>query len=192
MSDADQDLAARLTEHVRREVLPLVGDAEISALRRYQALDRTYELVNEVLRAERNPDELSNDELVAVRALVGDIDVLVARWRTPEPVRVYRGLRSRVGFDVDESPAVSRSFLSTAVFRDVDIGEFTVPPGPGGPALLEIDVPAGGTPGVWVPPLGDPALPYQGELLLGREVRLAVRDSDVEAGILVVDCEVEP
>lgn len=191
MSDADQDLAARFTAHVRREVLPLVGDAEISALRRYQALDRSYELLNEVLRAERHPDELSDDELVAVRALVRDLDVLLARWRTPEPVRVYRGLRSQVGFDVDESPAVSGSFLSTTVFRDVAIGEFTVPPGPGGPALLEIEVPAG-TPGVWVPPLGDPALAYQGELLLGREVRLAVRDSDVEAGILVVDCEVEP
>lgn len=191
MSNADQDLAARLTEHVRREALPLVGDAEISALRRYQALDRSYELVNEFLRAERHPDELADDELVAVRTLVRDLDVLLARWRTPEPVRVYRGLRSRVGFDVDESPAVSRSFLSTTVFRDVAIGEFTVPPGHGGPALLEIDVPAG-TPGVWVPPLGESALAYQGELLLGREVRLAVRDSDVEAGILVVDCEVEP
>lgn len=191
MNDADQDLAARLTEHVRRELLPLVDDAEIVALRRYQALDRSYELVNAVLRAERHPDELSNDELVAVRALVRDLDVLLARWRTPEPVRVYRGLRSRVGFDVDESPAVSRSFLSTTVFRDVAVREFTVPPGPGGPAVLEIDVPAG-TPGVWGPPLGDRALAYQGEVLLGREVRLVVRDSDFKAGILVVDCEVEP
>lgn len=129
MSDADQDLAACLTEHVRREVLPLVGDAEISALRRYQALDRTYELVNQVLRAERHPDELSNDELVAVRVLVRDLDVLLARWRTPEPVRVYRGMRNRVGFDVDESPVVSRSFLSTTVFRDVAIREFTVSAG---------------------------------------------------------------
>jgi len=59
---------------------------------------------------------------------------------------------------------VTRSFLSTTIFRDVAVAEFTLPPGSDGPAILEIDVPAG-TPAVWVPPLGDPALAYQGELL---------------------------
>jgi hypothetical protein len=190
MTDPTSDLAARLSESVAAELTGQVSEAELVALRRYQALDRTYALVNQVLRAERHPDELADEEFAAVRALVRDLDDLLARWRTPEPVRVYRGLRSRTGLRFGQSPVVSRSFLSTTLFRDVAVAEFTTPPGTGGPALLEIVVPSG-TPAIWVPPLGDPALAYQGELLLGREVRLAVRDRSVEAGILVVDCEVE-
>jgi len=96
---------------------------------------------------------------------------------------VYRGLRSRTGLALDpnlESP----SFLSTTIARDVALGEFTVPSGPGGAVLLEISVRAG-TPGVWVPALGDPALAYQGELLLGRGVQLAVRDRRDEDGFAV-------
>ena len=192
MSDADQDLAARLTEHVRREVLPLEGDAEISALRRYQARDRTYELVNRLLRGDPGADELSDEQDAAVRDIVRRLNQLLNRWRTPEPIRAYRGLRSRVGLDiVGDVPLVTRSFLSTTIVRGVAVSEFTVPPGPGGPAILEIDVPAG-TPAVWVPPLGDPALAYQGELLLPRRLPLMVRASRDEAGILVVDCEVQP
>ncbi len=184
------ELAERLGVAVQSAVLPVVTGSELAALRRYQALDRTYRLVNQVLRGERDPEGLSDDELARVRTLVRDLDELVARWRTPEPIRVYRGLRSRAGFDIDEGPVVSSSFLSTTVSRDVAVEEFTNPPGPEGPALLQVDVPAG-TPAVWVPPLGDPDLVYQGELLLGREVRLIVRDSRDAAGILVVDCEVE-
>lgn len=192
MSDADQDLAARLTEHVRREVLPLVGGAEIGALRRYQALDRTYELVNRLLRGEPGADELSDVQDAAVRDIVRSLNQLVNRWRTPEPFRVYRGLRSRAGLDVSaDVPLVTRSFLSTTTDRNVAVSEFTVPPGVSGPALLAIDVPAG-TPAIWVPPLGDPALAYQGELLLPRGLPLMVQASRNEAGILVVDCEVQP
>lgn len=88
-------------------------------------------------------------------------------------------------------PLVTRSFLSTTIVRDVAVSEFTIPPGRGGPALLEIDVPVG-TPAIWVPPLGDPMLAYQGELLLPRRLPLSVRASRDEAGILVVDCEVQP
>lgn len=192
MSDTDQDLAARLTERVRRELLPLVGDAEISALRRYQAMDRTYELVNRLLRGESGAAELDDEQDAAVRDIVRHLNRTLNRWRTPEPIRAYRGLRSRVGLDtVADVPLVTRSFLSTTIVRDVAVREFTIPPGPGGPALLEIDVPAG-TPAIWVAPLGDPTLAYQGELLPPRRLPLSVRASRDDAGILVVDCEVQP
>lgn len=192
MDHSDRELAARLTEHVRSDVFPLLVDTEVSALRRYQAMDRTYELVNRLLRSEPGADELSDEQDAAVRDIVRHLNRTLNRWRTSEPIRAYRGLRSRVGLDaVADVPLVTRSFLSTTIVRDVAVGEFTIPPGPGGPALLEIDVPVG-TPAIWVPPLGDPTLAYQGELLLPRRLPLIVRASRDEAGILVIDCEVQP
>ncbi|MHB1444982.1 MAG: ADP-ribosyltransferase [Acidimicrobiales bacterium] len=190
MSDWHGDLAARLTEAVRAAVMPLATDPELAALRHYQGLDRTYELVNQFLRGQRQADDLSAAEAAEVRSIIGGINELLKRWRTPEPLVVYRGLRGRTGLSLDPN-LESRSFLSTTIARDVALGEFTVPSGPGGSVLFEISVPAG-TPGVWVPALGDPALAYQGELLLGRGVQLAVRDRRDEGGILVLDCEVEP
>lgn len=192
MSDATSELAARLTERVISDVLGRASEVELAALRRYQAMDRTYELVNRLLRGEPRADALTDEQDTAVRVIVRRLNQMLNRWRTPEPIRAYRGLRSRVGFDVvADAPLVTRSFLSTTIVRDVAVSEFTLPPGPGGPALLGIDVPAG-TPAVWVPPLGDPALAYQGELLLPRRLPLMVRASRDEAGILVVDCEVQP
>ncbi|HVA44224.1 MAG TPA: ADP-ribosyltransferase [Acidimicrobiales bacterium] len=190
VTERADDRAERLTQEVRRAVLPITTDAELAALRRYQALDRTYELVNQFLRGERQAEDLSAVEAAEVRSIVMGLSELLKRWRTPEPLVVYRGLRSRTGLPLDPNLEAA-SFLSTTIARDVALAEFTVPSGPGGPVLLEISVPAG-TPGVWAPALGDPALAYQGELLLGRGVQLAVRDRRDEAGILVLDCEVEP
>ncbi len=184
------DLAARLTEASTTVAGALSAD-EVAAIRRYQALDRTYELVNRLLRDEPRADELSDEQEAAVREIVRRLNQTLSRWRTPEPVRVYRGMRSRVGLDTSpDGVLVTRSFLSTTIFRDVAVAEFTRPPGPDGPSILEIDVPAG-TPAVWVPPLGDPALAYQGELVLPRGLPLIVRTIRDEAGILVVDCEVQ-
>lgn len=182
------ELATRLTESTR-VVAASATDGELAAVRRYQALDRTYEMVNRLLRYEPGADELSDAELADVRDIVRGLSQLLERWRTPEPLRVYRGLRSRAG--LTDVRIITRSFLATTIVRDIAIDEFTVPPAPGGPALLEIDVPAG-VPAVWVPPLGDPALAYQGELLLPRRLLLLVRSSSEEAGIVVVNCEVEP
>lgn len=115
------------------------------------------------------------------------------RWQLPENVRDFRGQRSmnrvfggrpRVGAELE-----AESFFSTTIQRDVAVREFTVRPGPGGPVLLEISLPAGAS-ALWVPPVGDPALAYQGELLLPRRIPLAVRAEREEPGILVLDCEV--
>ncbi len=135
------------------------------------------------------------DERRLVRSIVRVLTDATRRWRVPEPAQVYRGQRSvdrvfgttaRVGQVLEPE-----TFLSTSIYRDVALDELTVPSGRGGPALFEIDV-APGTKALWVPPVGDPALAYQGELLFPRRTSLLVRGERDEGGILVLDCEVLP
>jgi len=194
MSDPYRDLGVRLTAEARRVTESLTAD-ERTAIRRYQALDRTYELVAGVLRGQLTPDELAADTAELVSGIIDALIPATNRWRLPEPVRLYRGQRSasaavgagaRVG-----SVLVAETFVSTTIYKQVAFDEFTRPPGPSGPALLEMHAPAG-TPGLWLPPAGDPDLAYQGELLLPRETRIAIRGERVEAGILLLDCEVLP
>jgi len=194
MSDPDEDLAARLTEDARGVTEAFTAE-EVAAIRRYQGLDRTYALVAEVLRNPGSADDLTDEQADVVDTIVRVLSAATRRWRVPVPVQVFRGQRSlarvfgaeaRVGRTIQ--PAM---FLSTSISRDVAVQEFAAPPGPGGAALFEVSVPAG-TRGLWLPPIGDPALAYQGELLLPRRTRLLVRDEREEAGILVLDCEVLP
>lgn len=185
------DLMRRLTQS-SVSVRAAASAEVVEALRRYQKLDRTYTMINAVLRGQRSQGDLSDEDAEIVRKVVVALDDLVGRWRTSEPIVVHRGLRSvhlAVGGVSTGTVLESRSFLSTTVHRHVAIDEFTRPPGSGGPALLEIAVPMG-TPALWVPPLGDPMLGYQGELILGRNTRLVVRGDHDQAGIVVVDCEV--
>jgi hypothetical protein len=166
-----------------------VTEGERSALRRYQARDRTYELINRLLRFEVDPESFDLAQLEMVDETVSALDALARRWQTPEALRVYRGLRRR---DIDvlgRGVQPARSFLSTTLDRDIALAEFTVPPGASGPALMEIEVPAG-TPAIWVPPVGDPILAYQQELILDRRVRVRTGERREEGDTLVVDCEV--
>ncbi len=196
MTERTGELARRLTA-ASDALRSLASEAELDSVRRYQGLDRAYEVVNELLRGERSQDGLTDDEIEIVQTILTGLDRLLERWSTPEPIRAYRGQRSLVrAFDLAEGdrPSAgtlleSAAFLSTTIYREVAVPEFTTPPGTGGPALLEIDIPTG-TSALWVPPLGDPVLAYQGELLLPRGTRLLVRGYRDEAGILVVDCEV--
>lgn len=168
MSDPYEDLAVRLTESARAATAALSAD-EATALRRYQGLDRTYELVSAVLRGLRSPEDLTTEQADLVIDIIDLLTATAERWRIPEPIRLYRGQRSinrvfgtetRIGRILE-----TESFLSTTIYRAVALEEFTSPPGLGGPVLLEIEV-AAGTPGLWLPPAGEPTLAYQGELLL--------------------------
>ena len=166
---------------------------EVAAIVRYQALDRTYELVAAVLRGWVTPDELTAENAEAVTGIIDALIPSTTRWRLPEPVRVYRGQRSAsrvlgTGPSIG-SVLIAETFVSTTIYRQVAIDEFTRPPGSGGPVLLVIDAPSGSM-GLWLPPAGDPGLAYQGELLLPRETRIAIRGERDEAGTLVLDCEV--
>jgi hypothetical protein len=97
---------------VSATVLPVVSADELGALRRFQGLDRTYELVNQVLRRERGLDELADAKAEVVLEITAGLNALVRRWATPEPMRVYRGLRRGDAVHLNASE-VSRSFLST-------------------------------------------------------------------------------
>lgn len=194
MSDPGQDLATRLTA-AARPVTESLAEEERAAIRRYQALDRTYELVAAVLRGQVSPDALPAEDAEAVTAIIDALTPATNRWRLPEPLRLYRGQRSssrvRRTWMTVGGVGIADTFVSTTIYKQVAIDEFTQPPGPGGPILLDIDAPAG-TPGLWLPPAGEPDLAYQGELLLPRETRIGVRGQRTEAGILVLDCEVPP
>lgn len=192
MDEPDEDLGGRLTEAARDVTESLTAD-QITAIRRYQALDRTYELVAAVVRGRLSPDDLTAEQSADVLGIIDGLDLATERWRLPERVRAYRGQRSigrlfgsgpRVGAEIE-----AESFLSTSIHRRVAIDEFTAPTGTGGPVLFEIQLPEGAS-ALWVPPVGDPELAYQGELLLPRRTRLGVRAERDEAGILVLDCEV--
>lgn len=187
MNDRARRLAARLDANVREGVE--ATDRELQALRSYQSMDRGYELVNRVFRREVDLGALKPAEANIVELVVEGLTRLVRRWSVPEPVRTYRGLRSRDALDLT-SLYVAETFVSTSLEREVAIEEFTVPPGESGPALLELEVPAG-VAAIWAPPLGDPALAYQAELILDRGVRIIPRQQRTEAGILIVDCEVQ-
>lgn len=194
MSERDNELAERLAESARTVTASLTAD-EVEAVRRYQGRDRTYELVAAVLRNPKSSDDLTEEQADLVDRIVRLLSAATRRWRTPFSMPVYRGQRS-LDQVFGAGPRVGRTiqpttFLSTSIYRDVALEEFAAPPGPGGPALLELVVPAG-TYGLWLPPIGDPELAYQGELLLSRRTRVLVRGEREEAGILVLDCEVLP
>lgn len=194
MTDPEQALAERLTE-AARAVSESLTAFELAAIWRYQGLDRTYEVVAAVLRNPMSAEQLSDEQADLVDTIVRVLSTATRRWRVPEAVQVYRGQRrlDRVfGAEDREGRAIQpATFLATSIFRDLALQEFAAPPGPGGAALFEIAVPAG-TPGLWLPPIGDPALAYQGELLLPRRTRVLVRGEREDAGILVLDCEVLP
>ena len=67
---------------------------EIAAIRLYQGLDRSYELVASVLRGLRSPWDLMAPEVELVTMILRVLPVSIARWEVPEPLRVYRGQRS--------------------------------------------------------------------------------------------------
>lgn len=93
MTTPEQELATRLTEAARAATEAFSPD-EANAIRRYQALDRTYELVAAVLRDPSSADELSVEDADLVGTIVRVLTEVTRRWRVPEPVRVYRGQRS--------------------------------------------------------------------------------------------------
>ena len=146
MSEPDNELAERLAESARTATASLTAE-EVEAVRRYQARDRTYELVAAVLRNPKSSDDLTEEQADLVDRIVRLLSAATRRWRTPASMPVYRGQRS-LDQVFGAGPRVGRTiqpttFLSTSVYRDVALEEFAAPPGPGGPALLELVVPAG-------------------------------------------------
>lgn len=121
MEEPLDEVAGRPGAGVRDQVV--ATDAELRALRRYQGSDRAYELINRFLRRELEPGSFDEDELLIVDETVTALDSLMRQWRTPEPLRVYRGLRRRDVDALDPGASPSRSSISTTIDRDVAMRE---------------------------------------------------------------------
>jgi hypothetical protein len=163
-----------------------VTPAERAAVRAYQSLRGTYDAVN---RLARHP---TVDAGPAVREVLRQLDVLLRRSRLPVDLVLYRGVD-----DLDlAAPPVDRlpsdrhepTFLSTSLELRVAVEEFVDPAAPRG-GVVRIAARAG-TPGVWVPPIGDPRLTREREVLLPRDLVLHHTTRRQDGGILVADCEV--
>lgn len=85
MDEPDEDLGGRLTEAARDVTESLTAD-QITAIRRYQALDRTYELVAAVVRGRLSPDDLTAEQSADVLGIIDGLDLATERWRLPERV----------------------------------------------------------------------------------------------------------
>ena len=77
-------------------------------------------------------------------------------------------------------------FQSTTTDRLVAIDEYL---NEATGALLQITLPAG-THAAWLPPVGDPAMTYQAELLLAADLTFRVTGYHMEGNLLVLECEV--
>jgi hypothetical protein len=164
---AEQRLFARL-DHAfahQRDLDPAV----LASVRAWQQTDRTYELVQRVVRGQ-------SVDASAGRSVRRHLVLAIQSGRLPFPLRVFRGLRDiklSLGFSRPAGVVNQRiglaGFCATTVVRSVAAREFTAPHG----VLLDLDVSAG-TPALWVAGVGDRALRRQGELLLGLATTIHV------------------
>lgn len=194
LTSGGNELADRLSASVRATVLPVITEAELDGVRQYQAEDRFYEVVNGVLRGDLSLGALDVDLGSRVVATVRAMDLLLERWRLPEPVQTYRGVRN-LALTFGATPRfgerrVLAGYMSSSLHRPVALDQFTRPT-TAVAALLTLDVPAG-VPAIWVPPLGAPALADQAELVLGPSITLVVHELDDRSGTLELTCEVIP
>lgn len=162
------------------------------AIRTWQRTDRSYELVQGVLRGTIDRATLSRAERARTEGLIDDLAMAVASGRTRRRMTVYRGLRSvRRTFGVDRladvpaDPPPLAGYVATSIHRDVAITQFTAARG----ALLEVELPAD-TPALWVAGEGDERLRHQGELLLQDKLRLRIVAARREAELDVLSVTV--
>ncbi|QWY84700.1 ADP-ribosyltransferase domain and MuF-like fusion protein [Gordonia phage YungMoney] len=183
---ADRDAAAEaLDAEYADDVAELTWD-ERDNIAAWQRDDRTY---NEYQRAARGE---SDDPYLMEQA--EELDELVRRHRLRQPVQAYRGVRdTRMVFGVDNTDLAGlvgeelslAGFFGTSLDRQVSLEEFTRPPLGGGPALMEVLVPAG-VRALWVSLAGDDRMRYQRELLLPSFVRFTVVSVDHADGVPVI------
>lgn len=167
---AAHELIARLDQAFahQRDLDPAI----LASVRAWQQTDRTYELVQNLVRG-RDAEAASQPQAIDLR---NHLELAIQSGRLPFPLRVFRGLRDTeisLGFS---SPArlvglrISLpGFCATTLFHGVAAGEFTGHRG----VLLELNVPPG-TQALWVAGVGDHALRRQGELLLGNRTTIDV------------------
>jgi hypothetical protein len=163
-----------------------VTPAERAAVRAYQSLRGTYDLVNLLAR------DASAAVDPAAAEVLRHLDDLLYRARLPVDLVLYRGVDDLdlAAPPADRLPADRHepTFLSTSVALRVAVEEFVDPAAPRG-GVVRIAAPAG-TPGLWVPPLGDRQLAREREVLLARNLVLHHTTRGTDGGIVMADCEV--
>ncbi len=182
---AEQRLLARLDRafpHQRN-----LDPAVLASVHAWQQTDRTYALVQKLVRGQPLSTFKSSQARVA-RNLTEHLHLAVQSGRAPFELRVFRGLR-----DVEVSLGVSHpshlpgrriglpGFCATTVLRHVAASEFTAPRG----VLLDLRIPPG-TPALWVAGLGNDTLRHQGELLLGVDMKVDVYSHVQAVGAVAV------
>lgn len=152
---------------------------------RWQAKDRYYE---QVQRAAQGDPDASDDARKVVSVLHDLARPLL------DDVQVWRGIRSvRDSFHVGIGELCAGTthitvwFVAAAIDPNVARDEFT---GPGrDPAVLKIRAKAG-TGAIWIPPIGDPDVAYQGELLLIPGSMLRILAVATMSGLPMIEAEV--
>jgi hypothetical protein len=162
--------------------------AERDAVRRYQSVRGTYAEINALLRGADADPATARRHLATVRTLDG----LLARASLPCDVVVYRGLTELPAL-VPPDATLPRTrlhlgYMSTSPSRRVAVEGFADADLARG-GLLRI-VARAGTPALWVPPLGDPGLAHEREVLFSRGTSLTFWSWRVEDRTVEVDCEV--
>ncbi|TDO18143.1 hypothetical protein EV580_1325 [Mycobacterium sp. BK086] len=159
------------------------GQKDLAA--RWQSLDRYYEQV----QAAAVDDPSASEDSIAVAEGLRRLTLPL-----PEDVQVWRGIRSieaTFGTGIEQVAGrpdeIMRRFLSTSVHEQVARDEFTQPGR--NPAMLKITAKAG-VKAVWMPPLGDPTMAYQGELLFQTGALLRIVDVDTSGEVPVIEVEV--
>jgi hypothetical protein len=160
----------------------MVFGPELTVAQRRGVLDKGYRGANPVSPPDaaaprwRMPEE----RLMYARWLSDRLDLLFARSASllPDGVKVYRGVRhlDRLGVDIDgdgSATYIARSVLATSLSAPMAANFVTMFSDSTLPAVIELSLPRGHM-ALWIPPIGDPALAYEAELLLPIGTRFQV------------------
>jgi len=158
-------------------------ESERAAVRRWQSTDRFYQLVQAVLRGG------TVNYMSDVAEVIDALNALLARGELAEDLELWRGVRSirnTVGVSTERmslggNELRAPGFLSTTPIRSVAEG-FAEPEGPGGGALLCLTAQRGSR-AIWVPPIGDPLMAEQFELVFAPRRRIMITDVDESSEI---------
>jgi hypothetical protein len=172
-TQAEQELLARLDRAFahQRDLDP----ALLASIHAWQRTDRTYELVQTLVRGS-GVGRLSWAEISFARRVRAHLAAAIASGRMPFETIVYRGVRDLRRSLTVATPGEAiggrfplRGYSAATAIKAVATTEFTRSSG----AVLEIVVPIG-TPALWVAGVGYPTLRRQGELLLPDKTELYV------------------
>jgi ADP-ribosyltransferase exoenzyme len=167
-----------------------ITSEERFAIDRWQSRDRTYELVNRLLRGREDSNSLSEEQTDLVAVVIDGLESAIAKGLVTQDLTLFRGVRNLAGtFGYEDGGLLVgqrfrlKGFMSLSVDRSVAEAEFTSDPRG---ATLRVLVPAGVN-AAWIAGVGDP---LQGELLLGHLTGLLIRACNMFETPVLLDCEV--